>query len=102
MTLTRAMTPMPAFVKGALAERNLAAAYEEGLGVGRDEAEAARLYQLSADQGDQSAEYRLGLLYFEGRGVDIDRAEAVRLFQRAARRGHQRARERLRNLGESW
>ena len=28
MTLTRAMTPMPAFVKAALAERNLAAAYE--------------------------------------------------------------------------
>lgn len=28
MTLTRAVTPMPAFVKAALAERSLTAAYE--------------------------------------------------------------------------
>lgn len=37
--------------------------YESGTGVTMDEAEAARLYQLAADQGDPKAQFNLGNLF---------------------------------------
>lgn len=50
--------------------------------------EAARFYQLAADQGDTEAQYCLGYMYNDGRGVDRDIQAAIGLFRLAADRGH--------------
>ena len=68
----------------AHAQFNLGMCYMYGIGVGKDEAEAVRLFQLAADQGYAPAQYNLGLLYFQN-GMD---AEAVRLYQLAANQGY--------------
>ena len=56
-----------------------------------DDAEAARLYKLAADQGLTNAENRLGVMYDSGYGVTRDSAEASRLFERAAAKGNEDA-----------
>ena len=43
--------------------------YSEGRGVTKDVKEAARLYRLSAEQGQKSAQKRLADLYEDGVGV---------------------------------
>ena len=62
--------------------------YDEGKGVPQDRAEAARWYQLAADQGFTEAQYNLGVTYDEGEGVLQDEAEAARRYRRAAEQGH--------------
>ena len=53
----------------------------------QEQAEAAQLYRLAADQGVAGAQCRLGVMYAEGRGVARDDAEAVRWFRLAADQG---------------
>lgn len=51
----------------------------------KDDAEAARLYRLAADQGDARAQAALGVFYNAGRGgLPNDDREAARLFHLAA------------------
>jgi TPR repeat protein len=74
-------------------------AYAEGLGVERDYKEAARLYEIDANQegGDDSA-YRLALLYLSGRGVIKDVEEALKWFKRASEGGNIDAKKSIANL----
>jgi putative ABC transport system substrate-binding protein len=60
--------------------------YETGRGgLPLDEAEAARLYRLAAEQGHPNAQNRLAMFYELGRGgVTKDLGEAIRLYKRAA------------------
>jgi TPR repeat protein len=53
----------------------------------KDEAEAARLFRLAADQGVAAAQSDLGLMYYSGEGVVKDLAQAARLFGLAADQG---------------
>ena len=46
--------------------------YDNGYGVPEDDAEALRLYRLSAAQGFAAAEYNLGVMYDNGEGVPED------------------------------
>jgi TPR repeat protein len=64
--------------------------YADGQGVGKDEAEAVRLYRKAADLGNTDAMNHLGDMYFYGRGVAKDEAKAVDLYRKAAgqRRRH--------------
>jgi TPR repeat protein len=51
---------------------NLGVMYEDGHGVPKDLAEAARLFGLAADQGNAAAENNLGDMYAKGKGVPKD------------------------------
>jgi TPR repeat protein len=62
--------------------------YDQGRGVARDDKEAVRYYQLSADQGNAKAQNNLGFMYEQGHGVDRDDKEAVRYFQLSADQGN--------------
>lgn len=72
----------------APAQNNLAAMYEEGLGVATDLAEAVHWYRLAAEQDEPHAQHSLGMMLIEGRGITADR-EAGRVWvERAAQQGH--------------
>ena len=60
----------------AAAQYNLGIAYAEGLGVPRDETEAARWFRLAADQGLADAQASLGVMYWIGHGVPQERVAA--------------------------
>lgn len=62
----------------------VARAFQQGLGVDRDLAEAARWFHKAADQGSPEAQCQLGFLYGTGSGVQRDDREALKWFQRAA------------------
>jgi uncharacterized protein len=70
--------------------------YSQGLGVRRDQAEAARWYTLGNDHGDRQAAFRLGLAKLTGEGTPKDPDGAKKLFEKAAAEGHPGA---LYNLG---
>lgn len=61
--------------------------HETGRGVPRNDAEAARLYRLAANQGHAVAQYNLALLHANGRGAPQSDLEATRLFRLAAGQG---------------
>ena len=56
-------------------------------GATQDYAEAARLYRLSAAQGNVNAQTTLGYMFQHGKGVAQDYAEAMRLYRIAAAQG---------------
>jgi Sel1 repeat-containing protein/trypsin-like peptidase len=68
----------------ATAQYRLGVMYENGDGVGRDDAEAARWYRRAADQGYAMAQYKLGSMYRTGRGVDPDSVLAHMWYNLAA------------------
>ena len=53
----------------------------------KDDAEAARLTRLAADQGFPPAEYDLACFYFTGRGVPKDISESAKWLEKAAAKG---------------
>ncbi|MDM8565666.1 CHAT domain-containing protein [Candidatus Halobeggiatoa sp. HSG11] len=64
---------------------NLGNMYEKGLGVDKNEVEAAKLYERAAtDHNHSIASLKLGKLYDDGRGVEKDISKARYFFQRAA------------------
>jgi len=63
--------------------------YLNGLGVARDEREAARWYERAARQQQPEAVYFLGTLYLAGRGVGRDDYRAYVLCGLALARGNQ-------------
>lgn len=71
----------------ANAQVRLGFAYEHGIGVPRDVAQAISWYQKSAAQGNAHGEYSLGVMSRYGIGVQQDYAQAVSLFQQAAGQG---------------
>ena len=68
-----------------------------GRGVTQDEAEAARLYKLAAEQGHVDAQYSLGAMFTSGRGVAPSDTEAVKYYRMAAEQGDSMAQF---NLGQ--
>ncbi|WP_260294642.1 tetratricopeptide repeat protein [Sedimenticola hydrogenitrophicus] len=72
----------------APAQNNLAAMYEEGLGVAPDLSEAARWYRLAAGQGEAHAQHSLGEMLLAGRGIERNPAEGIEWIERAASQGH--------------
>ena len=63
--------------------------YEKGQHVPKNEAEAMRLYKLSAEQDNEFAAYRLGKLYLGGGSILKDVDEAIRWLTLAAERKNQ-------------
>lgn len=70
------------------AEFQMGMAYEEGIGVERDLAEALAWFQRAADQGVAPAQWRIGMSFVRGEGRAVDPAQAVAWFSRAAASGH--------------
>jgi TPR repeat protein len=59
--------------------------YNNGQGVKRNYKEAARLYRLSAKQGNARAHSNLGIMYNNGQGVRQNKKEAKRFFRLSAK-----------------
>lgn len=66
------------------AQYQLAAAYDEGIGVEENFDRAANWYAKAAGQGHAAAQNALGFAYQQGRGVGRDYAEAMQWFRKAA------------------
>ncbi len=64
----------------------LGVAYEFGMLVPQDDAEAVRWYRLAAEQGSSSALFNLGAVYAAGQGVPQDDIRAYMWFNVAASR----------------
>ena len=76
-------------------------AYANGLGVEKDENEAAKWYRKAADQGHTAAQNNLGVLYLNGKGgLPKDEAEAARWYRKAADQGLSTAQNNLGTLSE--
>jgi len=71
----------------AVAQNNLGALYDSGLGVAQDHAEAARWFRKAADQGSAVAQNNLAILFDDGKGVAQDRAKAAIWYRKAADQG---------------
>jgi hypothetical protein len=69
--------------------------HQYGQGVPKDLGEAIRLYKLSADQGNASAQYSLGIMHQYGQGVPKDLGEAIRLYKLSADQGKVAAKKSL-------
>lgn len=75
---------------------NLGDVHRAGIGVPKDEAQAADWYRKAAELGDARAQSQLGYMYDTGAGVPKDEDSAVAWYCKAAAQGHSRA---LANLG---
>ena len=62
--------------------------YDEGAGVEKDHAEAAKWYRKAAEQNYAKAQYKLGICYEQGEGVAKDQAEAAKWFRKAAEQNY--------------
>ncbi len=77
---------------------NVAALYENGLGVARDPARAAEWYARAAERGLAQAQFALGLAYETGSGVTANDGEAAVWYRRAADQNLARAQYNLGRL----
>ena len=65
--------------------------YNRGEGVSQDHVEAAKWFELAADNGDREAQFALGLLHAKGQGVAKDEKKAAHWFEKAAEQGQKDA-----------
>ncbi len=70
-----------------VAQYNLGAMYDEGLGVPQDYVQAVKWYRKAAEQGHASAQYSLGAMYAQGHGVTQDYVQAHTWFNLAGAQG---------------
>jgi TPR repeat protein len=75
----------------AAAQTLVAEILSRGLGVKRDEAAAAKWYQLAAEQGVPEAQFQYALMLIDGRYVTKDAQAAYALMQAAAEAGNRLA-----------
>jgi hypothetical protein len=68
----------------AVAQYNLGLCYAKGIGVTKNDEEAATWFRQAAEQNHVWAQCNLGHCYSEGRGVAKDVQEAVKWYRRAA------------------
>jgi hypothetical protein len=59
--------------------------------VERSYEEAARLYALSAEQGNAFSQFSLGYMYEKGIGVEASMERAMELYRSAAKQGDKNA-----------
>ena len=76
---------------GVQAQINLGVMYHKGIGVARDDKEAAKWIRLAAKQGDAQAQSNLGGMYHKGVGVARDYGEAAKWTRLAAEQRHAQA-----------
>jgi hypothetical protein len=92
----------------AAAQFNIAVMYEQGLGVGKSDVEAARWYRSAAERGDVTSQLKIGSLYQDGTGVAKDLGNASYWYGEAAKGGvdfadvARQARERLAGLPKEY
>lgn len=72
----------------AAAQTLIAEIYARGLGIRRDEEEAARWYREAAEQGNRHAQFQYALLLIDGEFVERDPDQAYALMQDAALAGN--------------
>jgi len=75
----------------APAQNNLATMYEQGLGLLRDDAQAAAWFRRAAEAGFAPAQHSLAMMLRDGRGAERDAGQAARWLRRAAAGGHHSA-----------
>lgn len=75
---------------------NLGDVHRAGIGVPKDEAQAADWYRKAAELGDARAQSQLGYMYANGEGVPKNEDQSVAWYCKAAAQGHSRA---IANLG---
>ena len=73
--------------------------YGDGLGVPRNEVQAAAWFRKAADQGHVAAQINLARMYEQGWGVDQDLSRARHWYAEAAAQGDDEAIRKLRELG---
>lgn len=74
----------------AKAQYVLAGCYNRGDRVSEDQAEARRLFLLSAEQGFAPAEHAVGFLCMKGEFEGADESEGLKWFERAVEHGNPR------------
>ena len=79
--------------------RAQALALENGEGVERDAAAAAKLYCEAARLGDAPSQFNLGWMYSNGRGVERSDQWAAFFFHAAAEQGYEQAQRMLSQVG---
>lgn len=73
------------------AQIDLANRYLRGNGVGRNEREAYRYFEMAANKGYSTAQYNLGMMYLNGQGVPRNPQLAKDWFSKAADSRHRDA-----------
>jgi TPR repeat protein len=66
------------------AQRNLGTMYDQGLGIGKDPAQAAAWYRKAGEAGNRDASFQLATMYENGRGVPQDPKQALDWYRKAA------------------
>lgn len=79
----------------AVAQNSVGALYDHGLGVDEDDTEAARWYQMAADQGLPLAMRNLAGMYAGGHGLPYDKDQAEYWYEKAAEAGDEKSVQRL-------
>lgn len=74
---------------------NMAVLMMNGDVVRQDKKQAARLFRIAAEDGNDHAQYYLGLCYAKGDGVEKSAASAKTWFRKAAEQGHVHAKDSL-------
>jgi len=74
-----------------LAQGSLGWMYQNGVGVTKNDAQAALWYRKAADQGDMVSQDNLGGMYENGQGVAKDGVQAALWYRKAADQGYARA-----------
>jgi TPR repeat protein len=90
---TRALEPLRRAAEGGQSKAQccLASCYLNGLGVSKNEVEAAKWYRKAAEQGVAEAQFWLGVYYSQWLGA----AEGARWYRKAAEQGHAGAQNNL-------
>ena len=74
--------------------------YYGGEGARQNYAEAFKWFKLSANQGNNSAQYNLGIMYANGKGVRQDHAEAKEWFGKSCDNGLQTGCDQYKKMNE--
>ena len=69
--------------------------FQNGEGTSKNYGEAVKWYRLSAEQGNEKAQFHLGLMHYNGQGVPQDYNEAVRLYRHSAEQGYAKGQSNL-------
>ena len=83
------------FSENEYAELALGHFYFNGIGIGKNDAEAFNCYHKSAEKGCSGAQYWLGHLYHNGHGVTTDNTKAWEWYEKAAEQGYAEAQNML-------